>query len=281
MKIAGIVVLYNPDENIIDNIKSYLDNIEVLYVVDNSTEKRIGIINTIKSLNKIIYIDNNGNKGIANALNVGANLAIRAGYEWLLTMDQDSTFISGDSVDRMYRAALIYNRVAIISPLHTNAVDNSLEDRSEFSIVCTTMTSGNLLNLKAFQEIGGFRDDYFIDYVDHEFCLRARLFGFIIVRCNLVILKHNLGDIKKHRLGLTTNHLPIRRYYITRNRLYTMHMYRHFDPSFFWGEMYAIFAEAIKIILYERQKFEKLLMIYRGYRDFKKGITGEYGSRNK
>jgi len=281
MKIAGIVVLYNSDENVIDNIKSYLDNIEVLYVVDNSTEKKVGIINTIKSLNKIVYIDNNGNKGIANALNIGANLAIRAGYEWLLTMDQDSRFISVDSIERMSRAISIYSKIAIISPVHISKVINFHDDKSEFSIVPTTMTSGNLLNLKVFQEIGSFREDYFIDYVDHEFCLRARLFGFIIVRCNSVILEHNLGDIKKHRLGLTTNHSPIRRYYITRNRLYTMYMYRHFDQFFFWGEMYAIFAETIKIILYERQKFEKLLMIYRGYRDFKKGITGEYGSRNK
>jgi len=281
MKIAGIVVLYNSDENVIDNIKSYLDNIEVLYVVDNSTEKKVGIINTIKSLNKTVYIDNNGNKGVANALNVGASLASRAGYEWILTMDQDSRFISAGGIERMSRAASIYSKIAIISPLHTSKVANSLDDRSEFSIVSTTLTSGNLLNLKAFQEIGGFRDDYFIDYVDHEFCLRARLFGFIIVRCNSVILEHNLGDIKKHRLGSTTNHSPIRRYYITRNRLYTMYLYRHFDPSFFWGEMFAIFAETIKIILYEGQKFEKLLMIYRGYRDFKKGIGGEYGSRNK
>lgn len=30
-----------------------------------------------------------------------------------------------------------------------------------------------LLRLEFAKAIGGFRDDYFIDSVDHEFCLRA------------------------------------------------------------------------------------------------------------
>jgi len=286
MKIAGVVVLYNPDKNIIENINSYLKELHCLFVIDNSIEKDKQLIDGIKSLNKVIYIDNKGNKGVANALNTAANLALKAGSEWLLTMDQDSKFISNNSIRKMMRATSIYNKIAIITPIHItdmidkNKVVKSINNKNEFSIISTTFTSGNLLNLKCFREIGGFKEDYFIDYVDHEFCLRARLCGFLIVRCNSVILEHNLGSITKHKLlGWATNHPPIRRYYMTRNRLYTMYMYKDFDLSFFCKGIIETVLEIIKIILYERQKFKKLLMIYRGYRDFKMGIKGEYKAK--
>lgn len=38
----------------------------------------------------------------------------------------------------------------------------------------TLITSGMLIPLSLFGKIGMFREDYFIDSVDHEFCLRAR-----------------------------------------------------------------------------------------------------------
>ena len=88
MNIQGVVVLYNPDYTILDNIKSYLDGIEKLYIVDNSETKNHELINKIVSISaKCIYIDNNGNQGIAHALNVGAQKAIEDGADWLLTMD--------------------------------------------------------------------------------------------------------------------------------------------------------------------------------------------------
>ena len=36
MKLAGVVVLYNPDQKVLDNISSYIDELDVLYLVDNS-----------------------------------------------------------------------------------------------------------------------------------------------------------------------------------------------------------------------------------------------------
>ena len=36
VKIAGVVVLYNPDDNVRTNIDSYINELDILYVVDNS-----------------------------------------------------------------------------------------------------------------------------------------------------------------------------------------------------------------------------------------------------
>ncbi len=35
MKICGVVVFYNPNNDMLKNIKTYLDNIEKIYVIDN------------------------------------------------------------------------------------------------------------------------------------------------------------------------------------------------------------------------------------------------------
>ena len=36
MKFAGVVVAFNPSDIVVDNIKTYINNIDKLYVVDNS-----------------------------------------------------------------------------------------------------------------------------------------------------------------------------------------------------------------------------------------------------
>ena len=108
MKIAGVVVLYNPDDNVRTNIDSYINELDILYVVDNSPIPN----DNNKKINceKIKYISNNGNKGIANALNVGANNALKENCEWLLTMDQDSTF-KDNSLSKMKELLKKLNKV--------------------------------------------------------------------------------------------------------------------------------------------------------------------------
>ena len=39
MKVAGIVTLYYPDGDVLENIESYLSEIDQLYVIDNTPEK--------------------------------------------------------------------------------------------------------------------------------------------------------------------------------------------------------------------------------------------------
>lgn len=75
MKLAGVVVLYNPDQKVLDNISSYIDELDVLYLVDNSNAD-----NSKFFLNdKFEYIPLLKNTGIAHALNVGAK------KHWIVT----------------------------------------------------------------------------------------------------------------------------------------------------------------------------------------------------
>lgn len=283
MSIQGVIVLYNPDNEVLNNIKSYVNNIEKLYIVDNSEKKNSKLINAIQSLSsKCIYIDNNGNQGIAKALNVGAKLALEDGASWLLTMDQDSSF-EENSLTILIDWILNNDtsKVGILSPYHltrdkvtTYTKENTVIDKQ------TVMTSGNLLNLDAYKKIGKFEEKYFIDYVDHEYCLKLQANNYKIKVHKNSILIHALGDIlSKSIFGkniVYTNHNYVRRYYITRNRLDVIRKYFFKYFIFSLKEMKAIFFEWIKIILFEKNKLKKQKSILLGIFDFLRSKYGKY-----
>ena len=72
LKLAGIVTLYNPTDKDISNIDTYLDDIDVLYVIDNTEGKDNK--DRIPKSSKIKYFFKNENKGVGYALNKGAEL---------------------------------------------------------------------------------------------------------------------------------------------------------------------------------------------------------------
>lgn len=282
MKLAAVVVLYNPDAKILENINSYIDYVDVVYAVDNSS-----VDNSVNlQSDKIVYIPNMDNKGIAYALNVGAKRAIEDGYEWLLTMDQDSTF-QNDGVDKL-KSFLIeskngenqydYKKIGLITPFHRTLFNDDvcLEGIDSPAVV---MTSGNIISLSAYQKIGGFKDWMFIDAVDFDYCLNLRDHGFDIWRLPQVELKHNLGDVVfktfrgKRYYGL--NHSPTRRYYIVRNRHYFCDMYEDRFPDFCNAERLSTRVEVKGILLCEKNKMRKLAAMFKGYLDYKSGVKGE------
>lgn len=275
MKIAGVVVLYNPPKELKENIKSYLESVSKLYVIDNS---KCNNENLLPKSRKIKYIPYYENKGIAFALDEACNLAIKNNYEWILTMDQDSRFYK-NNLNKLINDISTNNstKIAIISPYHETKL-NELKSKDRYDYPVGVITSGNLLNLKIYKKIGGFKIWLFIDGVDIEYCLNARKNGFIILRDNQSVLHHNLGDIFYGNLFgkkiLCTNHNYIRRYYIMRNDQYIYDMYKDFDPVY--AESTRNQKEAIVgIIFFEKHKLKKLLYSLKGYIDYKKGIVGK------
>ncbi len=277
ISIAGVVVLYNPDESVVNNIQSYIQDIEILFVVDNSEEKNSLIIEVLSVNPKIRYIDNKGNQGIAHALNVGARKAIELKYKWLLTMDQDSS-----AVEKMLTKMLKYTHddISIITPFHANLYQKHSMSQKKISSILTTMTSGNLLNLTVYANSKGFKEEFFIDYVDSEYCLQSHLNNYKIIQIDHAILNHNLGDLKKHQFlwkhFFSTNHSPIRRYYITRNRFKIIELYQNSFSEYCNFEKSRFLVDFIIVLLYEKQKIAKVKMMLRGYLDYKRGIFGKY-----
>lgn len=279
-RIAGVVILYNPDEVVLDNITSYIDLVDVLLVIDNSESTTLDMDSLIQKYPKVIYLPNRCNLGVAPALNLAANKALEAGYDFLLTMDQDSRVTPG-MIDIMFDSVkgLNFLEVGIIAPTHLNYSGMNPNISEPYSEVLTTMTSGNLLNLKIYKLVGPFMDELFIDYVDNEYCLRLIKHGYKIIQSNVAVLVHNLGSIKRINVGYryigTTNHSSMRRYYITRNRFYVWSKYKHVARDFVSKDKLRFIAEMRNILLFEDDKISKFIMIYKGYRDYKKKRFGK------
>ena len=281
LRIAGTIVLYQPDQDVISNIKSYFDEIEVLYVIDNSETMKSDIVQQILQFDKIVYLPNGENLGIATALNIAAVRAITDGYDFLLTMDQDSCAESG-MINNLLRLLnyVVWDEIGIVSPVHVVESNPQSSNNGFFSEVKSVMTSGNLLNLKAYTKVGRFADDLFVDCVDHDYCLRLTQAGFKIFQVNKSVLHHKLGLISQfkllHKTLTTSNHSPLRRYYNTRNRFYIWNTYGDYAKEFVMEDKCSFRGEIRNILFGESERFAKFCMMIRGYLDYRNNKFGKY-----
>lgn len=274
MKIAGVVVWYNPSIDYIENIKSYISYVDKIYVYDNSEYSNMHLLLELsKYKEKIEYIQTGENKGIAFSLNYTAKLAINEGYEWLLTMDQDSYFFKESFSEYLfYLKDNKEDKIGILAPIYIyKGKKNTLETANKK--IDVVITSGNLVNLKIWDKLDGFNEKLFIDEVDHEYCYRLKEKKYEIIQVSKVILEHSLGKtcIKNIIFGIKINyteHSPFRKYYIWRNRLYVRERYQQIRRK------YSLFLikDFIKILFLEAERKEKLKSVWKAYKDFKKMV---------
>ena len=226
-KTAGVVILYNPDKGLHRRINSYLNQLDKLYIIDN-TENGPPVS---FSDQKILYMRDGVNKGIAKSLNLAVDRCREENFEWLLTMDQDSWFEEG-VLENYFRCAESFPGLASVAMF---GVQFEFPDKS--SSVCSSketiqlITSGSLLNLKLCASIGKFNEDLFIDQVDFDYSYRSILRGFKVVQFTNIFLQHNLGEQSEHRslksLKKTNRslHSTERIYYMFRNYFYMRDKY--------------------------------------------------------
>lgn len=281
IKLAATVTFYNPTKENIDNISSYIKLVDKVYVVDNSSEDNKEMLPNNK---KIVYIANNENLGVATALNIAAKQAVKDDFEWLLTMDQDSKF-NGDNLEKMINYILTHDckNIGLISPWHVIKTGVKKPDK-DIEDVVEVMTSGNIINLKAYEKIGGYKDWLFIDGIDFDYCMNLNVNGYKVRRLNYCELEHELGDIKiVHLLGrdfVCSNHNYIRRYYMSRNNHYIYDMYHDAFPDYCNMILSGLDGQFRNILAFEKDKYRKIRNMQRGYNDYKKGIKGAYPYKN-
>ncbi len=274
---AGAIVLYWPGVEVLSNIQSYIDKIDVLYAIDNSSRECGEVVHELKRNPKIIYIFNNQNLGIAQALNLAAEKATAQGCRWLLTMDQDTSF-DARMTDAYFDAfGKIDNKedIAVAAPSHSSpSVAGPMDEYRE---VETVWTSGSLLNLGLFDRVGRFDEKLFIDAVDHDYCLRAKLKNYRIIQFVNICMNHRLGETKTfYRQGRRSErlvHSPIRWYYIVRNNLYMWKKYHREYPQFTRLHAVVLRNRIRDVVLYEKKPIKVLYML-RGLFDF---LIGRYG----
>lgn len=273
MKIAGAVVLYKPEVEVIQNIKSYLPYVDRLFIIDNSEIIKEEIRSKLCVLPKVEYIAFGENRGIATALNCALQHA--DSFEWLLTMDQDSHFGNGDCERYLQEVeTLIHNepKAALAGLKYTGGDVKSV---GRYQAVDAVITSGSLVNVAIAIQAGGFDESLFIDEVDQEFCYRLASLDYSVFRINTITLIHQLGrpfqGIILGRKLVSGGHSVIRKYYIARNKVYVARKYPCVR-SRYWKELIKLF---IKMLLLEPGRIKNIKYIFWGIWDGMRGRMGK------
>ena len=279
IRIAGVVVLFNPSMKYIDSIKSYINQVETLYAIDNSEQTDSEFVDKLKHFENVVYKWNEKNLGIARALNVGAQLALEKRYDFLLMMDQDSILSENVITESIkYFKDHVSNDTGILYSRHIYRNYYQQKALTPTEEILVADTSGSILNLEAYNRVGPFLEKLFIDYVDFEYCLRLRLNGFKVIQLNSVTLYQELGKMVTKRLLFmkigVTNHSPQRIYYRVRNRLFVSSKYFIHFPIWSIKQIAYLWIEFGKVILFEDNKIPKCKMMLKGVIHF---LSDNYG----
>ena len=274
LKIGSCTVLFNPDRDVISNVETYKDLMDVCGVVDNSDNKN-EVSKYFEEDSSYVYIDMHGNQGIAAALNAGIEYLHSVNMDMALTMDQDSLFPTSD-YSAIYQLIEKYKDEYSLIGLDVNKVDPNQEIVS----VPYWITSGNFVNISDFYLAGKMNESLFIDYVDFDLGYRFKKAHLKIGYLSGYCITHTIGNpIPIHILNKTfyaLNHSPIRYYYRYRNAYY---LYHYVDREFFKKEYRReMFGSLIKMFIFEKKRNEKIKMIKEGLSDAKKKRLGKFNA---
>lgn len=181
------------------------------------------------------------NCGLGGGLAVGlAYAALEKGHDWVWTFDQDS-LPSDDALENLLDGVAslgnLNGDLGMVSPMpvhretgtyyppllwrdgYVNPTAEQLNQPIWFADL--VISSGCLVRRDVVERIGLPRADFFIDFVDFEYCLRARSNGFKIAVITRSHLAHEIGSARNVRfLGKSRSwaeHAPWREYYKSRN----------------------------------------------------------------
>lgn len=271
MNLSIVVVLYNalPKDYVFD-VKQYN-----VIIIDNTPNRDL----TIEGDN-ITYLPLNDNMGIAKALNEGFEIAKRLGSDYILTMDQDSSLPTNMIQEYMNFIEGRNEKIGLVAPLINMYNGENKQVSDTYVKIDEAITSGSLIPLQAYNEVGGFKEEMFIDGVDFEFCWNLKRHGYSIYQLNNVLMQHQLGDSKEYSLWgkhlfYVTNHNYIRRYYMTRNSLYIRKLYSDIMPKPIVPFLPGLIS-LFKIIFFEKDVYRKLRARRLGIKDFKKNKFGKF-----
>jgi rhamnosyltransferase len=240
-KITAIIIIYFPDiKTIAKTIESIYGQVNNVFIVDN-TPAGSGLSDNrelFQGKNNIKFITLNENVGIARAQNIGIKKALAGKADFVLLSDDD-TFYPDDYIAKMINAYFnIPNKekVAEIVPdfselnrggerwgflIFDGFFQRRINPQSGCHSITQAIASGAIIPAAMFDRVGFLDEKLFIDWVDCEWCWRARAKGFKIIGCADVVIEHYLGDevkrVGSQRYSIRT---PVRHYYIVRNAVY-------------------------------------------------------------
>jgi rhamnosyltransferase len=295
-KVFAVAGSLNPDIPLFEKvIRATQGQVDGFIVIDHNS--RPGIKESLRALgaqnsNFVTIIWKSEIIGIGAALNLGAHMAIERGATWVLTLDDDSVIADGmvatllaayhalPEKDRNHIGLMMPNEKTPRGFAYPPDGPSRIHDDGG-------TTAGQMVKTSILPTVGFWNEDFFIDSVDGEFCFRVRQKGFKTILVPRTTIYTRPGHpVMRHFFGKTVlvpNYAPYRYYFMTRNLTYlyirnfgTYILGNKYWYRAFWAVVVPRFL--IKMLLFEDNRWEKLRLARRGFRD---GLMGRLGEMPK
>ncbi|MDQ8728368.1 glycosyltransferase family 2 protein [Bradyrhizobium sp. LHD-71] len=299
--VTAVIVTYNPPaEAFAATLQAIAGQVGRILVVDNASgaEEKALIERQVAQYAEMAGVAFQAeNLGLGAAHNIGMSLAREAGSRFALLLDQDSQ--AGTGMVAKLRAAYEQlaaegEQVAGVGPRYFDhltglysgfvqvgtfdLMQRPCEQGAEVVEADFLISSGTLVPLAGVETIGPIDEQFFIDYVDTEWCFRARAAGYKLIGVCDAMMTHSLGERRVRfwfpfRWRSFSFHKSFRYYYIARNGLLLLR--RSYIPLR-WRLIVlkrTIVLVAILIII-PGARGERFAMISRGLYDGVRGATG-------
>lgn len=280
--LAALITAYHPDERLAGTVDAAAGCCDLVVVVDN-TPGGAALLSPLRDRPGVTVLGMDRNLGLAAALNRGLR-ELPAEVEAVLFLDQD-TVLPADLAARLAEH-LADPTVAVAAPTAWDAVNDAPyrafgELGQEVADKEIVITSGMLVRRRILAEIGEFREDFFVDYVDLEFCLRVRAAGGRLVEDKRLKMPHSIGERREHRfLGarvLVVHHPAWRQYWMGRNGTILVREYLRRNPK--WAVTNTLFLARWFVVttLFGDRRGAEVAALLRGFRDgFTRRVTLSY-----
>lgn len=281
-KVGSVVVLYNPDERLLGEcLDSIIPQVDEVCIVDNSTERHA--LNLVGYGDKVCYKSLGKNVGIAAAQNIGIRYLEEKNCDFVIFSDQDSSSPC-DLVEKLVQAYVILSvklDIACIGPMPINRKTGEpyvysgcvISEKTEYGIsyclMHSILSSYSLVPISNFSVVGNMDERLFIDFVDDDWCWRAKAFhDKCSVMLNDLTIHHELGVSSRFMGRQISVSSPFRIYYQTRNLLW---MCRETYVPTYWKKMNLV-KIMIKLVYYSVFSDNRLTYIGRMFRGFYDGF---------
>ena len=264
--------------------------LQEIIVVDNaSSDETCSLLRT--RYPEVTLLRMPENVGMAGALAAGLMYAaFTQRHDWIWMFDQDSVPSPHALEVMLEELQQLVGSASEVGLLATLPVDKNIEKsstpwlwRNRFikpsaqlfnqSILFADLviTSGSMVRREVVEEIGFPRSDFFIDFVDYEYCLRARSHGYKIAVITKALLYHEVGKAQKVRFlrgryHLWSEHRPFREYYYSRNLVYIVWwLYPSLAAKGFL--LLHLLRHAVGVVLFGPERLASLKKIVQGFLD--------------
>ncbi len=246
--IVAIIVTYHPDLGEISRLLDALKHqVEETVVVDNGSTLDVNGFLADRNDPSVHCLPLGNNLGVATAQNAGIAWAREQGADYVVLFDQDSE-PAPDMIERLVEAAEAMAAqgyaVAAVGPRYLDARQNNpppfirVRGLQLERCACTEpdaivpvdhlISSGCLIPMTTLDAVGDMANALFIDYVDIEWGLRAKRFGYQSFGVCNAAMRHSLGEHPINFFGRQIPlHSPLRHYYHFRNAVW---LYRQSCP---------------------------------------------------